>query len=136
MGASAQQQPVYYDTETSQYYTVKPQQNNNNGYLGALFGSGVFGGIPSSSNPFYASQIANRNYLGSPYGSANPDRFKPKTITPQYPEMNMLFPGLNAALTQGLMSSTQPDGAMYGAGRFLAPQTNNTAPQTTNTEGK
>jgi hypothetical protein len=34
------------------------------------------------------------------------------------------------------MSSAQPDGAMYGAGRFLAPQTNNTAPQTTNTQGK
>jgi hypothetical protein len=126
MGAPAQQQPVYYDTETSQYYTVKPQQNNQNGYLGTLFGSGVFGGIPSRDNPFYASQMANRNYLGSPYGSANPDRFIPKTITPQYPDMDMLFPALNTGLAQGLMSSTQPGGAMSGAGRFLSPQTTNT----------
>ena len=126
MGAPAQQQPVYYDTETSQYYTVKPQQNNNNGYLGALFGSGAFGGIPSSSNPFYSSQMANRNYLGSPYGSANPDRFKPKNIPAQYPEMDMLFPALNPGLLQGVASSIQPDGAMSGAGRFLAPQTTNT----------
>jgi hypothetical protein len=120
MGAPAQQQqPVYYDTETSQYYTVKPQQNNQNGFLGTLFG-----GIPSRDNPFYASQMANRNYLGSPDGSANPDRFIPKTITPQYPEMNMLFPALNTGLLQGIASS--PDGAMSGAGRFLSPQTTNT----------
>ena len=125
MGAPAQQQPVYYDTETSQYYTVKPQQNNQNGYLGAFPGA-MFGGIPNSQNPFYASQMANRNYLGSPYGSANPDRFKPKNIPAQYPEMNMLFPGLNTSLLQGIASSVQPDGAMSGAGRFLAPQTTNT----------
>jgi hypothetical protein len=125
MGAPAQQQPVYYDTETSQYYTVKPQQNNQNGYLGAFPGA-MFGGIPNSQNPFYASQMANRNYLGSPYGSANPDRFIPKTITPQYPDMDMLFPALNTGLLQGIASSTQPDGAMSGAGRFLAPQTTNT----------
>jgi hypothetical protein len=124
MGAPAQQ-PVYYDTETSQYYTVKPQENNQNGYLGAFPGV-MFGGIPNSQNPFYASQMANRNYLGSPYGSANPDRFKPKNIPAQYPEMNMLFPGLNTSLLQGIASSVQPDGAMSGAGRFLAPQTTNT----------
>jgi hypothetical protein len=127
MGAPAQQNSaVFYDQEQGQYYTVKPQQNNNNGYLGALFGSRAFGGIPFSSNPFYASQMANRNYLGSPYGSANPDRFIPKTITPQYPDMDMLFPALNTGLLQGIASSIQPDGAMSGAGRFLSPQTTNT----------
>jgi hypothetical protein len=75
--------------------------------------------------------------------------FIPKNITPQYPEINMLFPALNTGLAQGLISSMQPNGAMYGAGRFLAPQTNFTqpngamygtnnflTPQTTNTQGK
>jgi hypothetical protein len=127
MGASAQpqQQPVFYDTEQGQYYTIQPQQNTN-----PLFS--LYGNTPRSSK--YLNDPANRNYLGNPLTSQN--RFMPKEIVPQYPEMNMLFPNLNAGLVQGLMSSAQPDGAMYGAGRFLAPQTNNTAPQTTNTEGK
>ncbi len=129
MGTPAQQ-PVYYDTETSQYYTLKPQQNNSNPSamgVGSIFGQ-MFGnmGMPNANNPFYSASIANRNYLGSPYGSANPDRFIPKTITPQYPDMDMLFPALNTSSVQGLMSPTQTDGAMYGAGRFLAPQTTNT----------
>jgi hypothetical protein len=127
MGASAQpqQQPVYYDTEQGQYYTIKPQENTNPFFS-------LYGNTPRSSK--YLNDPANRNYLGNPLTSQN--RFMPKEIVPQYPEMNMLFPNLNAGLVQGLMSSAQPDGAMYGAGRFLAPQTNNTAPQTTNTEGK
>jgi hypothetical protein len=124
MGAQAQQ-PVYYDTETSQYYTMNNKQGQSDtGGIGNIFGN-LFqnAGMPSKDNPFYAAQIANRNYLGSPYGTASANRFIPKNIPAQYPEMNMLFPALNAGLAQGLMSSTQPDGAMYGAGRFLAPQT-------------
>ena len=129
MGASAQQpqqQPVFYDTEQGQYYTIKPQENTNPFFS-------LFGNTPRNSR--YINDPANRNYLGSSLTN-QANRFTPKEIAPQYPEMNMLFPNLNAGLAQGLISSTQPDGAMYGAGRFLAPQTNNTAPQTTNTEGK
>jgi hypothetical protein len=131
MGMQSQQpnqSQVYYDTEQGQYYTVKPPEN-----YGALF---PLMRIYGNNTDKYMQDPANRNYLGNPYSSENLDRFIPKTITPQYPEMNMLFPGLNAGLLQGIASSAQPDGAMYGAGRFLSPQTNNTAPQTTNTEGK
>lgn len=147
MGAPAQQ-PVYYDTDEGQYYTMNNQRNTvattgdgqviNNPYanspngVGTIFGN-MFGnlasqsGIPNRDNPFYADNYANRNYLGNPYNSNSfANRFTPKNIPANYPEMNMLFPALNAGLAQGLMSSTQPDGAMLGAGRFLAPQTTNT----------
>jgi hypothetical protein len=123
------QQPVYYDSEQGQYYTMNNQQNANspNG-AGSLFGN-MFGnfvsrsGMPNSQNPFYAQEYANRNYLGNPYSSTFANRFTPKNIPIQYPEMNMLFPALNAGLASGIISSTQPDGAMLGAGRFIAPQT-------------
>jgi hypothetical protein len=142
MGAPAQQ-PVYYDTDEGQYYTMKNEQgsqrflntldnaNSQNG-AGAIFGN-MFGnlasqsGMPNRDNPFYADNYANRNYLGNPYGSNSfANRFTPKNIPAQYPEMNMLFPALNPGLLQGIASSIQPDGAMSGAGRFLAPQTTNT----------
>ena len=111
MGAPAQQQPVYYDTDKSQYYTNGPQYGNN--LLIQMLGRQM--GIPE------------RNYLGNPYGSNSfADRFTPKNIPAQYPEMNMLFPALNTGLLQGITSSIQPDGAMSGAGRFLSPQTINT----------
>ena len=111
MGAPAQQQqPVYYDSDKSQYYTNGQLAGNN--LLVQMLGGQM--GIPE------------RNYLGNPYGSNSfANRFTPKNIPANYPEMNMLFPALNAGLAQGLMSSTQPDGAMLGAGRFLAPQTTN-----------
>ena len=125
MGAPAQQ-PVYYDTEQGQYYTINNQQKQsgtqtpvdrlNNGALGTLFGMGL-------GRSLFPVDKSNRNYLGSPYDSASPDRFTPKFVPATYPEMNMLFPALNAGLAQGIISSTQPDGAMLGAGRFLAPQT-------------
>jgi len=62
MGAPAQQ-PVYYDTDEGQYYTMKNQQNTvatspaSNG-VGAIFGN-MFGnlasqsGMPNKDNPFY-----------------------------------------------------------------------------------
>ena len=140
MGAPAQQ-PVYYDTETSQYYTMNNQQRprdnatytprqseNQTGGIGDIFGN-LFqnSGMPNRVNPFYADNYANRNYLGNPYGSNSfANRFTPKNIPAQYPEMNMLFPALNTGLLQGIASSAQPDGAMSGAGRFLSPQTTNT----------
>ena len=147
MGAPAQQQPVYYDADEGQYYTMKNQGNNvattgdgqviNNPYAnspngaGTIFGN-MFGKLASQSgmrnkdNPFYADNYANRNYLGNPNSFANPNRFITNPQTTPYAELTNLFPGLNAGLTQGLMSSTQPEGAMYGAGRFLAPQTTKT----------
>jgi hypothetical protein len=107
MGMQAQQQqPVYYDTDKSEYYTFSQPQNP----LLSLFGS---------------NQNQQRNYLGNPYAN-NADRFTPKNISAQYPEMNMLFPALNTGLLQGVASSVKPDGAMSGAGRFLSPQTTNT----------
>jgi len=103
---STQQQPVYYDTNKSEYYTFNEPQN-------PLLS--LFGGNPNQQ----------RNYLGNPYAN-NANRFTPKNIPAQYPEMNMLFPALNTGLLQGIASSTQPDGAMLGAGRFLSPRTTNT----------
>ena len=123
MGAPAQQNSaVFYDQEQGQYYTVNPPQTNDsmgNMLYGNPLSRAMFNLTGGSSNN------QNRNYLGNPYAN-NADRFTPKTITPQYPEMNMLVPALNAGLLQGIASSTQPDGAMSGAGRFLSPQTNNT----------
>jgi hypothetical protein len=113
MGAPAQQ-PVYYDTESSQYYTMTPKKSNN--------------GLENLANLISANPQQQRNYLGNPYGSNSfADRFTPKNIPAQYPEMNMLFPALNTGLLQGITSSIQPDGAMSGAGRFLSPS---------NTQGK
>ena len=110
MGAPAQsqQQAVYYDTDKNQYYTNGSLAGNN--LLVQMLGRQM--GIPE------------RNYLGNPYNTNSfANRFTPKNIQTNYPEMNMLFPALNTGLAQGLISSTQPDGAMLGAGRFLAPQT-------------
>jgi hypothetical protein len=121
MGAPAQANSptqVYYDPETQEYFSYKPTENRSKNLMFSLLsGNGIV------ANGQQTPQ--ERIYLSSPYAK-NVDRFIPKTITPQYPEMNMLFPALNAGLAQGIISSTQPDGAMSGAGRFLAPQTTNT----------
>ncbi|CAB4126423.1 hypothetical protein UFOVP89_51 [uncultured Caudovirales phage] len=108
---------VYYDTEKGQYYTIKPQENPNP--LVALFGNGRL-------NSHYINDPANRNYLGSTLsGTASADRFTPKTIAPNYPEMNQLFPALNMGLAQNLQNSllAPTDTQSSGAGRFLAPST-------------
>ncbi len=113
---------VYYDPQKSQYYTVnRPQSSDSVG--NALFGNplaNVFFGLTGGS-----ADMSNRNYLGNSLMSQN-NRFTPKNIPAQYPEMNMLFPALNPGLLQGIASSVQSDGAMSGAGRFLSPQTTNT----------
>lgn len=117
---------VYYDRMTGEYYTMKPQGRvggANNAVLQQAFGVG---------SPFYEAARQNRNYLGSPLGqNVSPNRFTPTYTETNYPEMNMLFPELNASLLQGLISPQTPTGAMYGAGRFLAPQSTMSAPQTT-----
>jgi hypothetical protein len=123
MGAPAQQNSaVFYDQEQGQYYTVNPPQTNDsmgNMLYGNPLSRAMFNLTGGSSNN------QNRNYLGNSLMSQN-NRFTPKNIPAQYPEMNMLFPALNTGLLQGIASSTQPGGAMSGAGRFLAPQTTNT----------
>jgi hypothetical protein len=109
---------VYYDTSAKKYYTLDVPQNSNmpSGMYSML--SPLFN-IASDSSQY-------RNYINIP-SMSNANQF-----TYNYPDMNNLFPGLNAGLSQnlglpqGLMSPTQTDGAMYGAGRFLAPQTTNT----------
>jgi hypothetical protein len=70
------------------------------------------------------SLIKERNYLNNPF--INQNRFKTNAQATPYAELTNLFPSLNTSSVQGLMSPTQTDGAMYGAGRFLAPQTTNT----------
>jgi hypothetical protein len=109
---------VYYDTSAKKYYTLDVPQND------------MPSGIHSIFSPLYnmASDSSQyRNYINNmPYKENATFTSRP------YAELTNLFPGLNAGLpsnlglSQGLMSSTQPDGAMYGAGRFLAPQTTNT----------
>ena len=106
-GTQSTQQQVYYDTDKGQYYTNNSLSENN--LLAKIIG------LPVGAQ--------ERNYLGNPYSSTFANRFTPKNIPAQYPEMNMLFPALNTGLLQGVVSSVQPEGAMYGAGRFLAPQT-------------
>jgi hypothetical protein len=106
---------VYYDTSAKKYYTLDVPQNSNmpSGMYSML--SPLFN-IASDSSQY-------RNYINNmPY--------KENATFTLAPSVNNLFPGLNAGLSQnlglpqGLMSS--PDGAMYGAGRFVAPQTTNT----------
>jgi hypothetical protein len=131
MGSQAKQEPVYYDTELRQYYTMKPPEPPK------------FGGLTeeAKNSPEYANYLQSvrdtRSYLGSgPQNTEIIDRFKPKFTPAQYPNMNILFPGLSSGLLPSNTSLMQPSGAMYGAGRFLAPQTNMLAPQTTNTGSK
>ena len=117
-GANGQ---VYYDPNNGQYYTMKnPRAENqsNNPAVQKLFG-------PDS--PFYQAAVAKRNYLGMPNGSMNDmNQFMTNAQATPYAELTNLFPTLNAGLLQGIMSPTQTDGAMYGANRFIAPQTTNT----------
>ena len=122
MGSPAQQ-PVYYDTEQGKYYTINNQQKQGQDGAGTIFGN-MFGnmfansGMPNSQNPFYQAQMANRNYLGSPYGTTNPDRFTTNAQATPYAELTNLFPSLNNN-TQSLLAPT--DTQSSGAGRFIAP---------------
>lgn len=103
-----QSSQVYYDPATQQYFTYGKSKSGN--------------GVESLANLMFG-QNTERMYLNNPMSNVNADRFTPRNITPTYPDMNMLFPALNTGLAQGLISSQTPTGAMYGAGRFLAPQT-------------
>jgi len=119
MGAQANQQQtgsqVYYDPQKGQYYTINmPQKEGQLNPISSIF-----------SPLFNLASDANRNYLGSSL-SPTTDRFTPKTAAPQYPDMNTLFPALNAGLAQNLQQSllAPTDNAQSsGAGRFIAPST-------------
>ena len=121
MGGQTNQQQtgsqVYYDPEKQQYYTMN-QPKETNPILS------VFGAL-GRDNPFATNQ--DRTYIGqSLNGIVNADRFIPKTIAPNYPEMNQLFPALNAGLSQNLQQSLlapTDNTQSSGAGRFLAPST-------------
>jgi hypothetical protein len=114
-GQSAQQQSgsqVYYDPQKGQYYTIQnPNQNQYSNPIANIF-SGFLGGNDQ------------RNYLGqSLTGTENPNRFTPQTVVPNYPDINQLFPALNAGLAQNLQNSllAPTDTQSSGAGRFIAP---------------
>jgi hypothetical protein len=121
-GQSTQQQnqgtQVYYDPQKGQYYTIKPNENANP--LATLFGN-------TQINNRYINDPNNRNYLGqSLTGTENPNRFTPQTVVPNYPDMNQLFPALNAGLAQNLQNSLlapTDNTQSSGAGRFIAPST-------------
>ena len=112
-GQSAGQQntgsQVYYDPEKQQYYTIKT--NNQNQYSNPL--ANLFAGVLSPNE---------RNYLGASLMPTT-DRFTPRNIEPNYPDMNELFPALNAGLAQNLQTSllAPTDTQSSGAARFLAP---------------
>ena len=124
-GQSAQQQnqgtQVYYDPQKGQYYTVnRPQSNDSVG--NTLFGNplaNAFFGLTGGS-----ADMSNRNYLGQSL-NASADRFTPRNIEPNYPDMAQLFPALDAGLAQNLQQSllAPTDIQSSGAARFLAPST-------------
>jgi hypothetical protein len=122
MGGQAQPNAptqVYYDPEKQQYFSYKPQTSGN--FLVDMLSGGMNADVSAfNGQPL----IKERNYLNNPF--INQNRFKTNAQATPYAELTNLFPSLNTSSVQGLMSPTQTDGAMYGAGRFLAPQTNNT----------
>lgn len=97
---------VYYDPEKGQYFSYKQTQSTNP--INTLFG--------------LQPADAERVYYGTSLNSAA-DRFTPKYVPAQYPEMNMLFPALNAGLSENILTSLLPSDNTQssGAGRFLAP---------------
>jgi len=122
-GQSAQQEnqgtQVYYDPQKGQYYTVnRPKSNDSVG--NTLFGNPLTNAIFGLTGG--SADMSNRNYLGQSL-NASADRFTPQTVVPNYPDMNQLFPALNAGLAQNLQQSllAPTDIQSSGAGRFLAP---------------
>ena len=98
---------VYYDPAKGQYFSYKQSQSTNP--INTLFG--------------LQPADAERVYYGSSLNSAA-DRFTPTYIPANYPDMNELFPALNAGLVQNLSNSllAPTDNAQSsGAARFLAP---------------
>ena len=121
MGAQSREQQVgsqvYYDTDKGQYYTIANEKKQQDNPFSIIFGS---------SPLFNDFRNSNRTYLGqSLNGVENTNRFTPQTVVPNYPDMNQLFPALNAGLAQNLQQSllAPTDTQSSGAGRFIAPST-------------
>jgi len=114
MGSQTQQtnQPtqVYYDPEKGQYFSYKSAETNPaQSMLNQIMG---------------ITPTQERMYLNNPY--ITQDKFTPKYVPAQYPEMNTLFPALNAGLAQNLQQSLlapTDNTPSSGAGRFIAPST-------------
>jgi len=99
---------VYYDPAKQQYFSYKPSPATNSNVINTMFGLNT--------------ADRERNYYGNSLTSPT-DRFTPQTVVPNYPDMNQLFPALNAGLAQNLQQSllAPTDTQSSGAGRFLAP---------------
>ena len=100
---------VYYDPEKQQYFSYKPSPATSSNVINTMFGLNT------------ADQ--ERMYLNNPFIAQ--DRFTPQYVQPNYPDMNELFPALDAGLTQNLQQSllAPTDTQSSGAARFLAPST-------------
>jgi hypothetical protein len=138
MGGFANTQPqnqptqVYYDPEKQQYFSYKQNtQPQKQGYQ-----------ISQSPNPalsvfssLFPSSEQERMYLNNPYTTSVANRIPQGTVSP-YPSTDALFPALNAGLLGNLFQSSQPDGAMYGAGKYLTGTNLLSMPTTTTSESK
>jgi hypothetical protein len=98
---------VYYDPEKQQYFSYKPSPATSSNVINTMFGLNT--------------KDQERMYLNNPFIAQ--DRFTPQTVIPNYPDMNELFPALNAGLAQNLQTSllAPTDTQSSGAARFLAP---------------
>ena len=98
---------VYYDPEKQQYFSYKLSPATSSNVINTMFGLNT--------------KDQERMYLNNPFIAQ--DRFAPQTVVPNYPDMNELFPALNAGLAQNLQQSllAPTDTQSSGAARFLAP---------------
>jgi len=98
---------VYYDPSKQQYFSYKQSPDAGSSMLNTMFGLNT--------------KDQERMYLNNPFMTQ--DRFTPQTVVPNYPDMNKLFPALNAGLAQNLQQSllAPTDTQSSGAGRFIAP---------------
>ena len=110
---------VFYDPQKQQYYTIKSPESRDP--MLNIFGNSpllnVMGGLTGGN-----LDAQYRNYLGQSLIPTS-DRFTPQTVVPNYPDMNQLFPALNAGLAQNLQQSllAPTDTQSSGASRFIAP---------------
>lgn len=112
--AKQQNQPVYYDAELGQYYTVTPK---NNSKFAGMFGNQ----LPISaysSNPLLAAFASSgiRTYLNGFNQNRMPNYGEIQT--PVVPTIQDLFPLMNnsAIMNSAMSQPTQSS----GAGRFIS----------------
>jgi hypothetical protein len=110
---------VYYDPVKQQYFSYKPGPATSSNVINTMFGLNTVD--------------QEKMYLANPY-TTNVNRIPQGTVSP-YPSTDALFPALNAGLIGNLLQSSQPTGAMYGAGKYLT-GTNLLSMPTTTSESK